>query len=185
MKKLHSLAFYALVTPAITLGSGAVLAQQTADQDLNGKQQDSQYDKSSKYDKSSQYDKSNQSDQGAMQSTTNAAKNDQKPRDPSNLEKRGYMDAVPAKGMQATDLIGAEVKTTNDDVGSVVELIIDESGQVVAVVVGVGGFLGMGEKDVAISWDKITRSGSADEMELRIDLTREELRSAPEFERNE
>lgn len=61
------------------------------------------------------------------------------------------------------------------------DLIIDKDGQVVAVVVGVGGFLGMGEKNVAIPWDDVTKSGTAEEQELRIDATREELQSAPEF----
>ncbi len=66
--------------------------------------------------------------------------------------------------------------------GSVSDLLIDENGQVVAIVVGVGGFLGMGEKNVAIGWDDVKTSGSADEQELRIDATREELSSAPAFE---
>jgi sporulation protein YlmC with PRC-barrel domain len=86
--------------------------------------------------------------------------------------------------MHASDLIGAKVKTTGgEDVGPVNDLIIDEKGQVAAIVVGVGGFLGMGQRDVAIGWDDVTRSGTADDLELRIDATREDLRSAPEFKK--
>lgn len=54
-----------------------------------------------------------------------------------------------------------------------------------AVVVGVGGFSGMGEKNVAISWDSVTQTGTANERELRIDATRDELSSAPEFEKQD
>jgi hypothetical protein len=40
----------------------------------------------------------------------------------------------------------------------------------------------MGAKDVAIGWDDVQKSGSANELELRIDQSRESLLSAPEFE---
>tara|TARA_R110000787_G_scaffold199676_1_gene310769 strand:- start:536 stop:889 length:354 start_codon:yes stop_codon:yes gene_type:complete len=103
--------------------------------------------------------------------------------DQSRMENRGYMDSVPAKGMQASNLIGTKVRTTVDkDVGAASDLIVDESGQVLAIVVGVGRFLGMGEKNVAIDWDHVTQSGTSAEHQLQGDLTREDLRSAPEFE---
>ncbi|MFL1467557.1 PRC-barrel domain-containing protein [Marinobacter sp. HN1S83] len=168
MKKLHSLAFYALVTPTIALGSGAVLAEQSGYKDVDKEQQ------------------SAQPDQDAMESTTSTAQSDQKTGDQSSMQNQGYLASAPANGMQASDLIGADVKTTGDeDVGAVSDLIIDQNGQVVAVVVGVGGFLGMGEKDVAIGWDDVTKLGASDEQDLRIDLTREDLEGAPEFERQE
>lgn len=51
-----------------------------------------------------------------------------------------------------------------------------------AIVVGVGGFLAIFERDVAIGRDDVTRSGTSDDQELRIKVTREDLNSAPEFE---
>lgn len=97
----------------------------------------------------------------------------------------GFYDSVPSNGMHASDLIGAIVRTGNneEEVGSISELVIDESGQVVAVVVGVGGFLGIGEKDVAIGWDDVTRSNADDDQDFYIMLNRDELTSAPTFER--
>lgn len=122
-----------------------------------------------------EYDQQQQSTQGDQQTGTQ-----------SPLENQRYMDAAPTDGMQASNLIGAEVTTTGDEeVGNVSDLIIDRDGKVVAVVVSVGGFLGMGEKDVAIGWDEVSRSGTSDERELRIDMTRDDLNSAPEFERQE
>ncbi|MCG2581339.1 MAG: PRC-barrel domain-containing protein [Marinobacter sp.] len=165
MKKLHSLAFYALVTPAIALGSGAVLAEQSADKDVDQNQQ------------------SVQPEQDAMESTTSTAQSDPKAGDQSRMQNQGYIASAPANGMQASDLIGAGVKTTGDEkVGAVSDLIIDQDGQVVGIVVGVGGFLGMGEKDVAIGWDDVTKLGASDEQDLRINLTREDLEGAPEYE---
>lgn len=116
------------------------------------------------------------------QSATGAAHSDS--RSQAGMQNRGYMDAAPTNGMHLSDLMGADVSTARDeDVGSVDELIIDEHGQIVAIVVGVGGFLGMAEKEVAIGWGHVTRSGDADDQELRIDVTGEELRAAPAFER--
>jgi hypothetical protein len=43
----------------------------------------------------------------------------------------------------------------NEKIGDVSELILDTSGKVQAVVVGVGGFLGIGERDVAIPFEQI------------------------------
>lgn len=168
MNKLRSIVFYALVTPAMTLGAGSVLAEQAAGQNANKDKQSTQYEQSA-----------GQSD-SKMQSETKAM------RDQSRMQNQGYMASAPVNGMHASELMGAEVRTNADEnVGSVGDLIIDENGQVVAVVVGVGGFLGMGEKEVAIGWDHVTASRTSDKKELRIDVTRDDLRSAPEFERLE
>lgn len=165
MKKLHSVAFYALVAPALALGAGSALAQESTGQDVDRQQQSTQFN------------------QGAEQSGAQKAADRQKTGDKSPMENRGYLSAAPPNGMQASELIGTEVNTTGDEsVGSVSDLIIDQDGKVAAIVVGVGGFLGMGEKDVAIDWGQVTRSGASDDQELRIDVTRQELQSAPEFE---
>ncbi len=78
MKKLHSLAFYALVTPAIALGSGAALADQSADKDVDQSQQ------------------SAQPEQDAMESTTGTAQSDQQTGDQSGMQNRGYIASAPA-----------------------------------------------------------------------------------------
>ncbi len=165
MKRLHSFAFYALVTPAIALGSGVVLAAQpTTGSEVSQGQQDSKQD------------------QDATKSTTGNLQADKKMSDEAGMQSQSYMNAAPPKGMHASKLIGADVKTTGDkNVGSVSDLIINKDGQVLAIVVGVGGFLGMGEKNVAISWDKVTQSGTADKQELRIGESRDALLSAPEY----
>jgi hypothetical protein len=43
----------------------------------------------------------------------------------------------------------------NEKLGDINELILDKNGKVAAVVIGVGGFLGMGEHDIAVSMDKL------------------------------
>lgn len=160
MKKLNSIIFYTLITPAITLGAGSVLAQQTNDK----------------------LAQTNQSTPRTMKADTYKDTERKNMPAESGMHNRGYLNALPANGMHASNLIGADIKTSrNEDLGSVKDLIIDGNGQVVAVVVSVGGFLGMGEKDVAIGWGNVTKSGNADDRQLRLDVTRENLTAAPKF----
>jgi hypothetical protein len=44
---------------------------------------------------------------------------------------------------------------TNEKLGDINELIIDKDGKIHAVVIGIGGFLGMGEHDIAVTMDKL------------------------------
>jgi len=174
MKKLHSFALYTLLTPALTLSAGALLAQPTVGQDIDQQQQTSQRQQGA----SQSAPGTSQSTQGASQSAADR----QNAGAQSRMENRGFMNSAPANSMHASNLIGADVKNSaGEDVGSVSDLILDHEGQVVAIIVGVGGFLGMGERDVAIGWDDVTRSRTSDDNDLQINSTRDELRSAPEF----
>ncbi len=180
MKKLHSLAFYALVAPAMTLGSGAVLAAEADSENTDMGEQSMGQDSDQKM-------QSSQQDQDATKSSQNkTAQSDQKMGDQSGMKNQRYLDSAPANGMQATDLIGTDLKTSGDEsVGEIGDLIIDQDGKVVAVVVSVGGFLGMGEKNVAIAWDEVKMSNNPDDRDLRVDVTRDELESAPGFEKQD
>ncbi len=70
-------------------------------------------------------------------------------------------DAAGAKMMlkgkwRASKLMGLDVyNEANEKLGDVNELILDKDGKVNAVVIGVGGFLGMGEHDIAVTMDKL------------------------------
>src|SRR6188768_3954893 len=57
---------------------------------------------------------------------------------------------------RASKLIGLKVyNEANERLGDINELLLDKHGKVNAVVIGIGGFLGMGEHDIAVSMDKI------------------------------
>lgn len=49
----------------------------------------------------------------------------------------------------------------NEKIGDIKELMIDKSGRINDVVIGVGGFLGMGEHDVAVKFDQLKWSNNA------------------------
>jgi sporulation protein YlmC with PRC-barrel domain len=60
---------------------------------------------------------------------------------------------------RASKMIGLNVyNNDNEKIGDIAELIVDRSGKLEAVVVGAGGFLGLGERDVAIPYAQISWS---------------------------
>lgn len=75
-------------------------------------------------------------------------------------------------------------QTDWDDIGEINEVILSRDGEVVAVIVGVGGFLGLGEKDVAMDMSQINvmrESDDADDFFLVIKSSAEALEAAPTF----
>src|SRR3712207_1083195 len=63
-----------------------------------------------------------------------------------------FMTKMETTQMMASDLIGTRVVSANNEsIGDINDVIVDRNGQIMAAVVGVGGFLGIGEQDVAPS----------------------------------
>jgi putative membrane protein len=64
--------------------------------------------------------------------------------------------------IMASDLRGTKVYgADNQSIGNIDDIVLDRNGRIAAVVVGVGGFLGIGEKNVAVPFDaiQITQQG--------------------------
>jgi hypothetical protein len=73
-----------------------------------------------------------------------------------------FMQTLQTGQWRASKLIGVDVygydkdnRNDRDKIGDVNEVILDRNGNVEAVVIGVGGFLGVGEKDVAIPFKSV------------------------------
>lgn len=101
----------------------------------------------------------------------------------------GFIQKPEARDWRASKLIGASVLgPDNKSIGDINELLIAEDGSVEAVVVGVGGFLGIGEKNVAIPFDALNVQREADSKEIEkvsVSYSKEELENAPKFAFNE
>ena len=69
----------------------------------------------------------------------------------------------------------------DEKLGKITDLIIDGEGETVAAIVGVGGFLGIGEKDVAVTFKALTAKTKNGSQYLTLDVTRDALKSAPKF----
>ncbi len=94
-----------------------------------------------------------------------------------------FLDRQPDDAALASALLAATVYDAADQkLGSVKDLIIADGGSIAAVVMGVGGFLGVGEKIVAVPIGSLTQTADADgHVKLVLHVTRDALRAAPSF----
>lgn len=85
--------------------------------------------------------------------------------------------------LASTLMDGSVINMANEDIGAVNDLVLTSDGTVTGVVIGVGGWLGIGQKDVAIEMDRIEITQDEDgDLAFQLDATREELEAAPEFQ---
>jgi len=94
---------------------------------------------------------------------------------------------VHADGSLVTNIIGESVYNgTADDaqkIGDVSDVVIDEHGQAKSAVIGVGGFLGIGAKDVAFDFGKLEWVEKNGDRWLVAETTKEALTAQPDFDR--
>ncbi|HEY7520055.1 MAG TPA: PRC-barrel domain-containing protein [Methylomirabilota bacterium] len=83
------------------------------------------------------------------------------------------------------DIIGTRIKNTEGkDIGEIDRLMIDpQSGKISHVVVGVGGFLGVGERKVVVPWSELKMAPAQDGRKAAITMDQAKLESAPRYER--
>ena len=103
------------------------------------------------------------------------------------VEREGYetANAETIGQMSAEDLEGSPVYGANDEtVGEIDTLLIGDNGKIDRVVINVGGFLGLGEKPVAVTFDElqVLKNVEGDDVRIYIDSTEERLESQPEYE---
>lgn len=100
------------------------------------------------------------------------------------FEREGYMTAD-YDSLTAEQLQGASVYDAEDqNVGEVGQLLLSDDGKIEQAVVDVGGFLGMGEHQVALDYEEMQVMTNSDHSEVRvyIDQTREALEQRPEYQ---
>lgn len=93
---------------------------------------------------------------------------------------------VQADGHLVSNIIGETVYNgTADDaqnIGKVSDLVFDKDGNAVSAIIGVGGFLGIGAKDVAFDYDKLQWAEKNGDRWLIAAVTKEELETQPAFD---
>jgi predicted outer membrane protein/sporulation protein YlmC with PRC-barrel domain len=91
------------------------------------------------------------------------------------------------QNIPAGQLIGATVYGPDDStIGEIGEVILDPKGGIKAVEIDVGGFLGIGEKPVAVSFDALrVRKDEDGNLFVRVDATKEQLEQAPTYKVSE
>ncbi|MEW6255344.1 MAG: PRC-barrel domain-containing protein [Pseudomonadota bacterium] len=93
-----------------------------------------------------------------------------------------FIDAQDREQWLATTLIGTDVRGAADEnLGEVSDVLMDRNGNVVGAVIGVGGFLGIGQKDVAVPFNALELVRNGDDEKLVLRKSKDELTAAPEF----
>lgn len=179
MKKLTSIAAYALMAPAITLGFGSALATDSYADNKDAKEQRTTQEQR-QMPKRAQNEKGMETADRAQEQRMAAERTKQ------HQKVHGtYLSSAPANSFNSDKLIGAELQSRSNDetVGEISDLVIGEDGHIAAVIVEVGGFLGLGEKEVAVSWDAIERRSNedGDGYYYSVDTTKDALNNAPEY----
>jgi len=113
----------------------------------------------------------------------------------------GFFTVQQANQMLASNLMNTHVfGPTGDHIGDVEDVLLDNDGRAIGIVVGVGGFLGLAQHDVAIDLDEVefmmsnavenTTTGrgyagwDSGQVEfVQVPFTQEQLEAAPNFER--
>ena len=121
------------------------------------------------------------------QSSTPPSSSSPPPETSSSASEKGKMNFVSsqkpdqwlASKFKGTDVVGSD----NEKIGDVSDILFDKTGKVEAFVISVGGFLGMGAKEVALapsSFDVVPgQNGSSDK--LKISATKDQLKDAQNF----
>ena len=88
-----------------------------------------------------------------------------------------------AGGLSAEQLIGAEVlNASGDEIGEVEDLVIGSDNKVETAIVQVGGFLGVGSKNVAVNIEQLRQSTG--KKGFTTSMTKEELKTLPEYKKD-
>jgi sporulation protein YlmC with PRC-barrel domain len=92
-----------------------------------------------------------------------------------------------AQGMLASNVVGENVYngTGNDaeNIGSVNDLVLNKDGKAEQYVIGVGGFLGVGQKNVAFDYGKADWVEKNGDRWMVVEATKEQLQGLPDFDR--
>lgn len=90
------------------------------------------------------------------------------------------MKTLPTESLLGSNIYSQAIYDPNEKkVGKIADLVLDKSGRINAAILSVGGFLGMGDEDVAVPFDAIKVTEKSNKIWLTIGATRDALKAAP------
>ncbi len=93
-----------------------------------------------------------------------------------------FMEKQTSAEVLGTDFIGTPVNGKDGkQVGKIANLVFDQNGRIALAVIGVGGVLGIGEKEVAVAFEVIKPDTAAGKRVFVIEATKEQLKAAPAY----
>ena len=83
---------------------------------------------------------------------------------------------------QASKIIGTHIKNVGSEaIGDVDDVLITHDGRIRGVVADVGGFLGMGERHVLLSWDALKFQRDGDDVKIVANVDKASLQKMPAY----
>jgi hypothetical protein len=91
--------------------------------------------------------------------------------------------SIPTNSYTIANWYKQNVYDPNDNkIGEIMDVLVDKSGKAASLIIGVGGFLGVGEKDVAVPFDSVhVTTKDNNKWYLVMNATKDHLKSAPGF----
>jgi sporulation protein YlmC with PRC-barrel domain len=92
------------------------------------------------------------------------------------------MSSLPQDSWTVTNYYKQDVYDKGQNtVGKIDDVLIDKSGKITTLMVGVGGFLGIGEKDIALPFTAVHAEKKNNKWYLTVDETKDSLKGAAGF----
>jgi hypothetical protein len=92
------------------------------------------------------------------------------------------MTSLPADSGTVTNYYKQNVYDPSDNkIGEIVDVLVDQEGRVNALIIGVGGFLGAGEKDVAVPFSAVHGKKKDNKWWLVMNTSKDALKTAPGY----
>lgn len=96
-----------------------------------------------------------------------------------------YIPEQPGNALLVTEYLGRPVYGPDKQkIGTISNVLVDISGRAIGFVVEVGGFLGIGAKEVAISFEAVIPVREDHQDLFLVEMTKAQLAAAPAFKRS-
>jgi sporulation protein YlmC with PRC-barrel domain len=90
--------------------------------------------------------------------------------------------AMPTGYVGASKLVGLNVRNAQGEtIGEIKEVLISDNGSIQSAIVAVGGFLGVGERNVALAWNQLKLQRDGDQLRAMVNLSKDQLKALPEY----
>ncbi|WP_421994866.1 PRC-barrel domain-containing protein [Reyranella sp.] len=117
---------------------------------------------------------------GAAGAYAQTAKNPQQAATPPAATAPAQATIPSAASADASKLIGRNIKNTKDEtIGEIKSIYIGKDGKVDSVIASVGGFLGIGDREVRIAWSELKISDKGEH--VMVNMTKDELKAQPAY----
>jgi hypothetical protein len=101
----------------------------------------------------------------------------------AEVEPSGAIDAdVKVLSNSVVSILGKSVRgLQGEDLGRVVDVLADAGGRVRVAIIDFGGFLGIGNRRIAVDWRLLRFDPADQDKPLILSISREKLQAAPEY----